>query len=82
MEFRLHFQQAAMGIHNLGFRLFPQLPALHVLGQDDHGHVEHDPFAPPSILWDWHSKETLRVAFYRKWRGYWTVPEARAELRA
>src|SRR5208283_3377638 len=28
MEFRLHFQQPAMGIHNLGFRLFPQLAAL------------------------------------------------------
>jgi hypothetical protein len=50
MEFRLHFQQAAMGIDNLGFHLFPQLAVLDVLGQDDYGHVEHDPFASPSIL--------------------------------
>jgi hypothetical protein len=69
MEFRVHFQQTAMGIDNLGFRLFPQLAVLDVLGQDDHSHVEHDPFASPSILWPWHSEETLRVAFYRKRGG-------------
>src|SRR5208282_4837168 len=47
MEFRLHLQQAAMRVHHLRFRLFLKLLPLHILSQNDHGHVQHDPLASP-----------------------------------
>src|SRR5208283_4196049 len=31
---------------------------LHVFGQDDHGHVEHDAFASPLIPWGCHMRKS------------------------
>src|SRR5208282_334922 len=38
----------------LRFRLFLKLLPLHILSQNDHGHVQHDPLASPPVFRAWH----------------------------
>jgi len=50
MQVRPELQQAAVGVYDLGFGLFPDVLALFVFGKNPHRYTQQDALASPAVL--------------------------------